>query len=236
MGRRSSTYPHQNLWNNLDEVDRLLQIHAKVSGSGPGRKYNVAVLHKSAIVLLVACWEAFIEDLAEDAFSIMLRRCKDHGAFPNKVLAEAAKPLKDGKDARDLWKLAGAGWKDVLRRHKSYLFEQYTSKLNTPRPAQVDSLYENLLGIKKVSSSWHWSHMSADQARAALDELIDVRGSIAHRVTTSQEVTKKDVSDSVNFVNRIAVKTSNAVQQHLLDATGKEPWPNYTYHPTKKPR
>ena len=233
MGRRSHIYPHLILWNNLREVDRLLQIHTRVSGKKAGRKHNVAVLHKSAIVLLVACWEAFIEDLAEDAFSIMLQRAKAHGVFPKKVLAEAAKPLKDGVNPSDLWRLAGDGWKDVLRDHKSSLFERYISKLNTPRPAQVDALYETLLGIKAVSNTWHWKGMSAKEARQTLEELIELRGSIAHRVAARRTVRKKDVFRQVDFVNRIAVQTSNAVRLHLLDATGKEPWPNFTYQKTQ---
>ena len=229
MGRRPHIYPHLNLWKNLGEVERLLEIHAKTAGKKPGRKYGVAVLNKSAIVLLVACWEAFVEDLAEDAFSIFLRRAKSHNAFSNKVLADAAKPLKDSNNPADLWKLAGDGWKIVLRHHRVAIFHRFTGKLNTPRPAQVDALYESLLGIKRLSDSWHWNRMSADAARTKLDQLVELRGSIAHRVASSRKVLKKDVKDHIDFVNQIAVETSNSVRSTLLQATGKEPWPDFTY-------
>lgn len=211
----------------------MLQIHARVAGKKRGRKYNVAVLNKSATVLLVACWEAFVEDLAEDAFSIMLRRAKAHRVFSTKVLAEAAKPLKDGNNPCDLWKLAGDGWKSVLRDHKSTLFERYIGKLNTPRPTQVDALYETLLGIKTISNTWHWNRMTADEARRTLDDLVELRGSIAHRVAASRKVLKKDVRKQIDFLNRISVQTSNAVRQCLLQATGTEPWPEFTYQKTE---
>jgi len=217
------------LWKNLGDVDRLIEIHEKTTGKKPGRKHKVEVLNKSAIVLLVACWEAFIEDLAEDAFSILLSRIKVHGALPNKVLADAVKPLKDSGNPTDLWKLAGSGWKDVLRSHQSSLFERYTGKLNTPRPAQVDQLYESLLGVKRLSSNWRWPRATPDKARQRLSDLIELRGSIAHRVAASRKVLKNDVRGSIDLINHIAVETSNAVRNFLLRVTGKEPWPEFTY-------
>jgi len=229
MGRRPDIYPHLKLWMNLSEVDQLLHIHTKMAGKKPGRKYNVEVLNKSAIVLLVACWEAFIEDLAADAFSILLRRAKSHVSFPSKVLAEAAKPLRESVNPCDLWNLAGTGWKNVLRSHKQSLFERYIGKLNTPRPAQVDSLYESLLGIKAISTHWHWAHTSPEQARNRLDKLIDLRGSIAHRVSASHKVLKKDVRIHIDFVNRLAVQTSNAVRVALISRTKIEPWEEFEY-------
>ena len=62
------------LFINLSEIARLLEIHKEISGPGPGYKHNVQVLNKSAIVLLLACWEAYVEDLAESAFNFMLSK------------------------------------------------------------------------------------------------------------------------------------------------------------------
>jgi len=229
MPRRPHMYPHFILWKNLDDVDRLLEIHTKMSGKGPGYKHNVEVLNKSAVVLLVACWESFVEDVAETAFSILLRRVRKHDLFAARVLSDAARPLKEAKDDRAVWKLAGDGWKSVLKDHKAALFEKYTGKLNTPRPSQVDAIYDSLLGIKSVSSHWHWQHTTADNARRKLDDLIDLRSSIAHRVKASHKVGKDDVRDYIDFINRIAAITSNVARSLVLEKTGKEPWPEFTY-------
>jgi len=233
MARRSYIHPHLLLWKNLSEVERLLKIHTRIAGKGVGYKYNVAVLNKSAIVLLVACWESFVEDLAEMAFSILLRRAKIHTAFATKVLVEASRPLRDSKDEREVWRLAGDGWRDVLKQHKQELFARYIGKLNTPRADQIDALYENLLGIGSLSSRWHWSHMTADQAKNKLSDLIEIRGSIAHRVSTSRKMLKKDVRDFTEFINRISVHTSNAVGNHVAQQTGKEAWPGFSYRKEK---
>ena len=226
-------YAHFTLFKNLDEVHRLLQIHTEMTGKGPGYKHNVGVLNKSAIVLLVACWESFVEDLAETAFSILLTRAKKHDTFEMGVLTEAAKPLKDSPDSREVWKLAGDGWKSVLKEHKAALFERYIGKFNTPRSEPVDCLYRLLLGINAISSNWRWQGMSVETARSKLNRLIELRGSIAHRVAASRKVLKNNVRDHISFINHIAVNTSNAVRSFILESTGKEPWPEFSYAKTK---
>lgn len=229
MARRRHTYPHETLWKNLDEVNRLLEIHTKMSGRGPGYKHNVEVLNKSAIILLVACWESFIEDLAEAAFSILLSRAKKHNIFPVRVLREVAIGLKEDKDTRSIWKLAGNGWKTVLKNHKVALFHKYIGKFNTPRTSQVDSLYESLLGIKSISSCWRWQRISVNRARKKMKDLIELRGSIAHRVKASRRIRKEVVHEYIDFINRLAVITSNSVRFLIVEKTGKEPWPDFKY-------
>jgi hypothetical protein len=69
------------LVGNAAKVDRLNEIREAVGGSGPGYKAGVEVLNKSEVVLLVACWEAFVEDLAERGFEEMLKQAKKADVF-----------------------------------------------------------------------------------------------------------------------------------------------------------
>jgi len=232
MSGKASLYPHETLWKNLGEVYRLIEIHTRVAGKKPGFKHNVEVLNKSAIVLLVACWEAFIEDLAETAFTILLKRTKRHDFLPPKVLTEVSKRLKESKDDREIWKLAGEGWKSVLKEHKNSMLQRYKRNFNTPKHQQIDNLYEVLLGIKRISSHWHWQGIRANSSIRKLQRLVVLRGSIAHRVAASQKVHKGDVIDYVKFINRIAVKTSNTVCKVIRKKTGKEPWSLFSYEPS----
>jgi hypothetical protein len=71
--------------------------------------------------------------------------------------------------------------------------------------------------------------MTAAQAIAKLDELVTLRGSISHRVAATRKVLKKDVTGYIEFVNRLAVQTSNEVRKLLLKSTGKEPWAEFAY-------
>ena len=42
----------------------MIEIHVLLGGSGQGRKYQLEVLNKSAVVLITAIWEAYCEDIA----------------------------------------------------------------------------------------------------------------------------------------------------------------------------
>ena len=78
--------PFIQQWNaNVGAVGLLLAIPRKVGGHGPGRRRNIEVLNKSAIVLTVACWEAFVEDLAGNALNFMIERGQDFQVFPEAV-------------------------------------------------------------------------------------------------------------------------------------------------------
>ena len=212
---------------NFGDVKRLLEIHNELGGDGPGRRHNLEVVHKSAVVLLVACWEAFIEDMATAGFSFLLENANDHKAFPDTVLIQAIKPLREKKDDREIWKIADTGWKSVLEVHREQILKSHVGKLNTPKPDQIDSLYNKLLGISKISNSWKWSGMSSEHARDKLVKLVELRGSIAHRVGTSEPVRKAVVDDYIMFLRELCVMTSNDCRSHLLERTGKSPWSSY---------
>ena len=227
------TDPIQRLEKNINEVKRLLEIHRLLAGNSPGRKYNVEVLNKSAIVMLVACWEAFIEDLASSAFKFMLEHATDHTAFPDDVLAIASKKLKSAQDNREVGRLAGTGWRSVLTEHKDDLFKEYIGKLNTPKPKQVDSLFSSLLGLSSISSKWFWHTVPHDKACQKLTGLIELRGSIAHQVGAGKAVSKALVSDYMRFVYRLAVISNNRTRAFVAARTKKIPWPSYKYVNTK---
>ena len=214
----------ETLRANFREIRRLLEIHKAVSGAGVGYKHDVEVLNKSAIVLLVACWEAFVEDLAANAFAELLARCPDHSRFPRRVLTIASRDLRADPDESQVWLLAGTGWRTVLESHKAKLFKRYLGTFNTPRPEKVDFLFLELVGVSSLSSAWHWNRVTAATAAARLDALVTLRGEIAHRVASGQKVLKRDVQKNLVFLTRLAVLSSNHVDLFLEQHTGARPW------------
>jgi hypothetical protein len=195
-------------------VRRLTDIHTAVAGSGPGHKHDVEVLNKSAVVLLVACWEAFVEDLAVEAFETLLADASRPSMFPHKVLVLASKDLREHSDERKVWALAGDGWKTVLRTHGKKALSKFVSPLNTPRAEQCDRLFKSLIGVS-LSPCWHWQGMSLGRAQATLDELITLRGEIAHRVAASRPVRKKYVRAMRIFVARLAACSHDSIGQEI---------------------
>ena len=223
----------QNLKRNITDVRRLLEIHEIIAGKSAGYKHNVEVINKSGVVLLVASWEAFIEDLALTAFEAMLSKATKVATFPNKVLTLASRDLRQSPDETQVWKLAERGWKAVLRQHKNRILEKHIGDFNTPRARQIDSLFQCLVGLNHLSSHWHWKRMTPDSAVKKLDSLVTLRGDIAHRVAASEKVYKADVYDFIDFVHRLAVISSNRVRSFVYDRTKYEAWDPYYFGSTQ---
>lgn len=229
IGRPPKAKHLDTLLSNLREVERLVEIHATIAGATVGAKHRVEVLNKSGIVLLVACWEAFVEDLAERSFQLLLRHAKCPDVFPSKVRTLSSKKLREDKDERRVWELAGDGWRAVLQAYQDQVLEKYVGTFNTPKPKQIDQLFDSLLGVPSVSKKWSWHKCSPAQARKRLNKLITLRGAIAHRVSTPSSVHKRDVVNAAAFVNRLAVATHNRVNANLGERLGHSPWQRYEY-------
>jgi hypothetical protein len=229
------TPPHvANFRANLEEIRGLLAIHVRLTGVGPGRRRNVGVLNRAGIVLLVACWEAYVEDVAALAFEAMMEGARRPSVFPAKVLTRASRDLRKHVDERRVWQLAGDGWKRVLERHRTEILRKHVGGFNTPKPEQIDSLFEDLIGLRKLSSKWKWGRTSAVKASATLSKLVTTRGEIAHRVRAGAEVRKSDVLRARKFIDRLAWLTSNTISDYVVDRTRQRPWPTYAWGPRRR--
>jgi hypothetical protein len=159
----------------------------------------------------------------------MLKHAPDHSIFPDDVLTQASKKPKAAPDNREVWRLAGTGWQTVLVDHKDDLFKEYIGKLNTPKPKQIDALFSSLIGVPSLSAKWLWHKTDADKAAKKLTALVELRGSIAHRVATSQSVRKAAVTNYMDFIYRLAVISSNRVRAFIYARTKQRTWTSYRY-------
>lgn len=209
-----------------------MEIHTQLSGTGPGYRHNLEVLNKSAIVLLVATWESYVEELASNSFDFLINNCGGHSKIPNKVLTQASKRLKESKNELDVWQLAESGWVSVLSAHKQDAINKYVKTLNTPRASNVDNMFESLLGINAISQHWFWKGMSNKRAISKLENLIQLRGEIAHTVQASSSVPKVKVTEYKTFLVRLATISHNRCTKHLHTICGKQPWTTYRYEKT----
>ncbi len=219
--------------NNVKEASRLMEIHKIVAGSGPGRKKDVQVLNKSAIILLLACWEAYVEDLAENAFEFMLNASETPNIFPEHVLAIAGKKITKA-GSLEVWNLAHDGWKDALLKHKEEILNKYIIKgsFNTPSAENIDRLFSELIGLTSVSREWYWHGMSNDKAKSKLKKLIELRGEIAHRVESSNPVYKKDVAEYRKHIARLGTILHNRTLALIYARTGIYAWRMYKHGKT----
>lgn len=227
--------PHiLGIQKNMSEVARLMDIHKVVSGAGAGRKRDVQVLNKSAIIITLACWEAYVEDLAKNAFEHMLNVANSPAVFPDHVLAIAGKRIAKA-GALDVWSLADDGWKAALSSHKDEILNKYVVKgsFNTPSCANIDKLYSELIGLASASREFYWPGMSNDKAKQRLQNLIELRGKIAHRVMSGNSVYKEDVETYQKFIKRLATILHNRTLALIYARTNTTPWRSYRHGKTR---
>lgn len=206
------------------DVERLLEIHEQLGGTGAGRRRRLEVLNKSAIVLLAALWEAYCEDLASEAIGHLVAHVSHIDRLPNPLKQKVAKELKTDLNELAVWQLAEDGWRSYLTDRLDTLREERNRRLNTPKTNQINELFGAALGLTQVSRSWFWPGMSPRQAATKLDEYIELRGSIAHRGSATRAIRKFDVTDFFDHVTRLVGKTGGRVNRLVKESTGTGLW------------
>lgn len=209
---------------NKADIEQLWQIHQDYAGEGRGRKRGVEVLNRSVIIFVTACWESYIEDLAVEAFDFLLANAGDSMCIPSKVKNFAVKGVLQQQNPARVWDVADAGWRTVLATHKADVHKNWLGSFNTPKTAQVNGLFDDMLGLPRLSSHWKWKRMRAVDAEAKLDNFITIRGNIAHRIRHATPVDKNTGARYLNHVASIVERCEGAVAGHLRTATGLAPW------------
>jgi hypothetical protein len=223
-GENAPDPPHViNFTKNIKEVQELVKISGHMHHE-VDCKHNLGVLYKSAVVLLVACWEAYIEDLVEGALTFMLKQAEDPSVLPPSLLES----VSAGYSKMAVWEFANAGWRTVLEKNYQNVRDQMLGTFHSPKSFKIDQLYAKTIGLEKLSQSWTWQGMTAKAAIKKLNDLISLRGEIAHRVQ-SRSVRRHQVSEYIVFVFRLAAECSNAVGLFLIEHLDDCPWGPYHF-------
>ena len=213
-----------SLDENLKDVERLLDLHTKEGGTSQGRRYGLAVLNKSAIVLTTSYWEAYCEDIAAEALAHIIANAQSADRVPKGIKRIVAEELKEEKNELAVWALADTNWRGLLVSRLPRLSQKRNMNMNTPKSEQIDKLFQTTLGIDDVSSSWHWHTMSCQKAKAKLNRYVTLRCEIAHRGTPTTRVLKGHVTDYLRFIKMLAAKTGGRVNKFVRSSTGLGLW------------
>ncbi|MBI5937329.1 MAG: hypothetical protein HY850_05720 [Betaproteobacteria bacterium] len=224
--------PFERFLDNGEHVVELLKLHAE-KNADKKTHHTHEILTKSCLVLLVACWEAFIEDTAEAAVAFLVSHTASPKDLPKELLRFISTELKNSKNDQAVWELAGEGWKNVVQTHYKAMLSKHLGPFNTPRAGNIDNLFHAVLAIEKLSSCWVWKGMSNQHAKDVLSEAITLRGSIAHRVQASQKVTSALANRYGIHLFNLAIKTSNKMRIYLYSVTGEYPWVEESYGSVK---
>lgn len=210
---------------NLKDIERLLDLHNQIGGNQKGRRHGLEVLNKSAIVLITAFWEAYCEDVASEGLAHIVQHAKSADVLPLELKKQVAKELKSESHELAIWSISDDGWRTYLTARLGNLSEARARKLNTPKTANIDTLFASAVGIDRISSAWHWhKKMNVKRATAKLDRFVELRGAIAHRGKHQTGVKKAQVEDFYDFARKLAARTGGAVNRHVRNITGVPLW------------
>lgn len=203
------------------DIEKLLSYDL-VGPRGGKSTEKSEVLNKSAIVLLTAFWEAYCEDLAIEGVEHLIAFTSEPSDLPKRIRQLVASELRETPHELAMWQLAGDGWKKLLRERLDVFRD--ASNLNTPNSKHVEDLFEKYIGMPGLSHHWKWPGMTAEKARTKLDQLVSLRGDIAHRGAASQPVSRSTTKSYLDHVRRLVGRTGGSVNTFLRAQTGTGLW------------
>lgn len=178
---------------------------------------------RGVYVLVSALWESYCENLALEAAQALVQYASTPEELPPALARRIARELRADKHELSPWKLAGDGWRELTLLRVPQIARN--TIFNTPKPDQVDDLFEKSIGLVALSSSWTPVHGSSeDDVREALRQYIELRGAIAHGDRDGTPMTKSQLSEFFQTVQHLVGQTEVVVANYLHERTGLPNW------------
>jgi HEPN superfamily RiboL-PSP-like protein len=212
-----------NLQQTGSEIRDFFTIHQLMKDVRKARR-RLVVLNKGMVVLLSASWEGFCEDLTAEALAILVDEAPNAAVLPIPLRRAIARELESSPHDLEIWRLAGDGWRDVLRARLSHLQDERNRRLNTPKSGNINDFFKHALGIDEMSSNWGTAQASADENASTLDGFVQLRNEIAHRGLRDSVVTKTAVKNFNSHIQKLATQTETTVEELIERSIGHCPW------------
>lgn len=196
--------------NRTKLVNYLLRIHEDRGGGDRGRRdESFLPLNMSAMVLITACWESYLETLLSETFEFLLDSSDSHEKISSTLKRKISDETNRNSDHRRVCNLTGNSWKDISREN----FREKLGRFGSPSGKKVDKLFKQILDLENLSKSWFWKKMSYGNAVEKLDKFLLVRNKIAHGETV--KVKKNNFESYLKHVKKLIDKTEKKVKSHI---------------------
>ncbi len=209
---------HDRFEEMIAWVDQLIQIHARLR-NGAGRRHKQEALYRAGVVLSIAAWETYVEELLRVCYGVI-------EADSNAIGGGGLTPIPNwARHAFSLKKI------DLGNNLKQF---------NTPNPNNVAKLMKQWLSFDPTSSwSWTWRRgaWSAGQVSTRLDNWLSIRHGVAHGggLPTNlnwlhdprgrARLTLQHLKDCREIVQHVVDRTDAAAASHLQTHFGiTHPW------------
>ena len=208
-----------NLQFRLLDAARLIDIHTETTGIAAGRRYNFDALNRAAVMLAIAAWEGFVEDLAKYAVRRLATRLESASDLPegarHSILERIYQDhnwetLKSGNKTA-MWSLTGSGWRTAYVGNAT----GHIRSLNTPKVENVQKLFAKLIGLRDFAEDWGATRWTRQTYVDKIEAYLTLRHRIAHGAIGIETVGKMRARDAVSVVTRIAGWTTTTVRGHI---------------------
>jgi len=201
----------------IKEIRSLLDYFSELQEDQRQDNRNLEVFKRSSTILIVTAWESFVEDILGLHVNHRLNNAKSPTeilkAF-NTVADDWYIAIMNKHDDRpkpnDFTKWAGDNWKGLIRER----LQLDLTTLNTPKSKNIGELSKRYLGVD-ITQKWNMTRTSAPQVSRRLDQIIELRGEITHRIVNYFEarsgIGQGDLVGNINFVERLAVRTEEVL-------------------------
>jgi len=196
------------------DAKRLFAYYdAEIERHKPRIPEDAEVLKRAALIMAVTAFESYIEDYLREKFPPRLAEATNPDHFSEIFVTVAKQWLRENfEKPASFADWTGDGWKTLLKTN----LEHRLKALNTPKSNIVNGLFRQFLGIQ-LSDVWVWQGYGFEAACKRLDEIVALRGRIAHVARKGGSgPTKHDVS-------RLELKKFLSFFEGIVGATEKAP-------------
>ncbi len=207
--------PLETLSVRLQDARRLLEIHEATTGAAAGRRRNVDVLNRSALLLTVAAWEGFCEDSISVSAARISRQLQNKDLLPESVIRPFMYWFYEDSQLRsvsdisksNIWSIAGDGWRSQYRKYS----ERKVDDLNTPNFMRLKKLASQTIGISDLGANWTYGRYDQSFYVSKLEDTLQIRHQIAHGRRGNTTVGKIRAKDSITLIERLAGWVSESI-------------------------
>jgi len=174
-------------------VGQFIQIHKKLRGDDRGRRYNQEALNQASIVMIVAAWQAYIEELLEN--------CLDKIKLSYNISSKIDQNLITF---------------ELLRNQ----FDQQIRKFNTPNCENVQKLFRDTIGFDPFTC-WEYRcgprQWDFKETRERTNLWVKIRHQIAHgsEIELGHQNYKDHWLVDKNRKPRLILKSTEEVIRHF---------------------
>ena len=204
---------------NFQDIDQLIDIYKSLlfleededDEEESDFSSHKSVVLRSSIVLMVSHWEAYVEDICSEAIDYIVENASSSDGLPKSLRQQISKEVKEDKNELRVWDLAGEKWRDVIKERLSDYHLQRNRKFNNPKSNPVITFFNTYLGIEDISKKWRYKDLTPDGCKRMLDEIVEVRGAIAHRGHPTKELTVELATEYSEFLKSLISYTGGSV-------------------------